>query len=48
MEIKTAYSTEKGYVPKAEDYNAANIIVTSRQKVLIDETRIEVTFNADS
>lgn len=48
VEIKTAHSTEKGYVPKAEDYKLANIIVTSRQKVLIDETRIEVTFDADS
>lgn len=48
VEILTAYSTVKGYVPKTEDYKAQNIIVTSRQKVLIDETRIEVTFNADS
>lgn len=48
IEIKTAYSTEKGYVPSAEDYKAQNIIVTSRQKVLVDETRIEVTFDADS
>lgn len=48
VEIKTAYSTEKGYIPKEEDYKVANIIVTSRQKVRIDETRIEVTFHADS
>lgn len=48
VEIKTAYSTDKSYVPKAADYKQENIIVTSRQKVLIDETRIEVTFSADS
>lgn len=48
VDVLTAYSTEKGYVPKAEDYKRENIIVTSRQKVLIDETRIEVTFDADS
>lgn len=48
VEIKTAYSTNKAYIPKEGDYKAENIIVTSRQKVLIDERRIEVTFNADS
>ena len=48
VEIKTAYSTDKAYIPKEGDYKAENIIVTSRQKVLIDERRIEVTFDADS
>lgn len=48
VEIKTAYSTNKAYIPKEGDYKAENIIVTSRQKVLIDERRIEVTFDADS
>ena len=48
VDIYTAYSTDSTYVPKDEDYQQKNIIVTSRQKVLIDETRIEVTFSADS
>lgn len=48
IEIKVAYSASKEYVPAASDYTASNIIVTSRQKVLIDETRIEVTFDADN
>ena len=48
VEIKTAYSTDKAYIPKSEDYKLGNIIVTSRQKVLIDERRIEVMFDADS
>lgn len=48
IEIYTAHSTDGSYVPKDEDYQQRNIIVTSRQKVLIDETRIEVTFIADS
>lgn len=48
IEIKTAYSTEKTYIPNETDYKPANIIVTSRQKVMIDERRIEVVFNADS
>lgn len=47
IEIQTAYSTNKAYIPKAEDYKQENIIVTSRQKVLIDERRIEVVFDAD-
>lgn len=48
IEIYTAHSTDGSYVPKDEDYQQRNIIVTSRQKVMIDETRIEVTFIADS
>lgn len=48
VEIKTAYSKDKSYIPKDADYKPENIIVTSRQKVLIDERRIEVTFDADS
>lgn len=48
VEIKTAYSTDKAYIPKEGEYKAENIIITSRQKVLIDERRIEVTFDADS
>lgn len=48
IDIYTAYSTDGTYVPDDSDYQQKNIIVTSRQKVLIDETRIEVTFSADS
>lgn len=48
IDVYTAYSSESVYVPTSGDYQLKNIIVTSRQKVLIDETRIEVTFSADS
>lgn len=48
IEIYTAYGTSSTYVPASSDYKQKNIIVSSRQKVLIDETRIEVSFNADS
>lgn len=48
IEIFTAYGTSRSYVPNPSDYKQKNIIVNSRQKVLIDETRIEVAFNADS
>lgn len=48
VEIYTAYGTSSAYVPEASDYKQKNIIVTSRQKVLIDEKRIEVSFSEDS
>lgn len=47
IEIYTAYGTDKSYVPDEADYKQKNIIVTSRQKVVIDESRIEVAFHAD-
>lgn len=46
--IYKAYGTSSTYVPEASDYKQKNIIVTSRQKVLIDEKRIEVSFSEDS
>lgn len=48
VEIYVAYSTSKSYIPEVSDYKQENIIVSSRQKVLIDETRIEVSFYADT
>lgn len=48
IEIYTAYGTSSTYIPKESDYKLKNIIVNSRQKVLIDETRIEVAFSAGS
>lgn len=48
IEIYTAYSIDSTYVPESSEYQMKNIMVTSRQKVRIDETRIGVTFDADS
>lgn len=48
IEILTATKKEKGEVPGEEDYKAENVIVSSREKVILDETRIEVEFVADS
>lgn len=48
VDITTAYSTDSSYVPDDADFNAGNIIVSMRQKILLDENRIEVTFDADS
>ncbi len=48
VDIETAYATEVSYVPSAEDYKLGNILVTLRQKVRIQEDRIEVVFLEDS
>lgn len=48
IDIYTAYSADRGHVPQEEEYQQKNIIVTTRQKILIEDTRIEVEFSADS
>ncbi len=48
IEIFSAYSADSTYTPAPADYKQGNIRVSTRQKVLIDDTRIEVVFNADS
>ncbi len=48
IDIYTAYSIDTSYVPGESDYQLKNIPATSRQKVLMDEKRIEVIFHADS
>lgn len=48
IDVYTAYSADRDYVPQPEDYKLKNIIVDTRQKVLIGETRIEVEFSADN
>ena len=47
VDVLTAHSTDRMYVPAADDYSEKNIMVSTRQKISIDETRIEVTFDAD-
>lgn len=47
IDIYTAYSTDSSYIPKTDDYQLNNIVASSRQKVLVDEKRIEVVFHAD-
>ena len=48
VEILSAWSASSAYVPAASEYQHRNIMVTSRQKVLLRDTRIEVSFCADS
>lgn len=48
VDITVAYSSDSGFEPSSEDYTQGNIIVTARQKILLAEARIEVSFSADS
>lgn len=48
IDIYTAYGTQRTYVPEEGDYQKRNVMVTTRQKVLLDSTRIEVVFDADT
>lgn len=48
VEILSAYSDSSTYVPDDSEYKLQNIMVTSREKVLLADTRIEVSFDADS
>lgn len=43
VDIYVATSNDATYVPTEDDYKLENIIVTTRQKVLIDSSRIEVS-----
>lgn len=43
IDIYTAFSTNKDYVPEDDEYVRANITATARQKVLVEASRIEVS-----
>ena len=43
VDIYTAYSIDPSYIPKDNEYQQANVIAIMRQKVLVDEARIEVS-----
>ena len=48
IEISVAHGSSADFVPSPSDYKAKNIMVNSRQKILIDEKRIEVAFSEDT
>lgn len=48
IDIKCAATTNKEYVPEDSEYTKVNVVVTSRQKIVIDDTRIEVVFSGHS
>lgn len=47
IDIYVSYSSNKSYVPASEDYRKENVMVTQRQKMLLDATRIEVVLSGD-
>ena len=48
VDIGVAYSSSSENAPEESAYKNNNILVSMRQKILFDENRIEVKFNADS
>lgn len=48
VNIKCAATTSKEHIPEDSEYTKVNVVVTSRQKIVIDDTRIEVVFSGHS
>lgn len=48
INVKCAITNDKDYIPKASEYTLVNIPVTSRQKVIVSESRIEVVYSGHS
>lgn len=48
VDIKCAVTANKDYIPASSEYIKANVSVTSRQKVAISSTRIEVVHSGHS
>lgn len=48
VDIKCATTTKPNYVPSAGEYTKVNVSVTSRQKVVVTDTRIEVVYSGNS
>lgn len=48
VNIKCAATTNKEHIPEDSEYTKINVAVTSRQKIVVGETRIEVIFSGHS
>lgn len=48
VDIKCATTTDKDYIPAEDEYTKVNVPVTSRQKVVVADTRIEVVYSGHS
>lgn len=48
VDIKCATTTSRDYIPQADEYTKVNVPVTSRQKVVVTDTRIEVVYSGHS
>lgn len=47
VDIKCATTTDPNYVPAASEYTKVNVSVTSRQKAVVTDTRIEVVYSGN-
>lgn len=47
VDIQCAITTDSSYVPSAAEYTYVNVPVTSRQKVVVTDTRIEVVYSGN-
>ena len=48
VNIQCATTTNPNYVPASTEYNKVNVAVSSRQKVVVTDTRIEVVYSGNS
>lgn len=48
VDIKCAATTDKDYIPTEDEYTMVNVSVTSRQKIVVTDTRIEVEYSGNS
>ncbi|MCD7826357.1 MAG: hypothetical protein LUH14_10420 [Clostridiaceae bacterium] len=48
VDIKCASTTSKDYIPTDDEYTKVNVTVTSRQKIVVSDTRIEVVYSGNS
>lgn len=48
VNIQCATTTNPNYVPASTEYNKVNVSVSSRQKVVVTDTRIEVVYSGNS
>lgn len=48
IDIKCAATTDREHIPEAAEYTKVNVAVTSRQKAVVSDTRIEVVYSGHS
>lgn len=48
IDIKCAATTSKDHIPADNEYTKVNVPITSRQKAVISDTRIEVVYSGHS
>lgn len=48
VDVTVAYSADEGYTPEESEYKNQNIIISNRQMVKVNASRIEVGYDGDS